>query len=108
MTLETLRTDPKKARFFLLAMKMVLRIIINEGGWGVSSFDLDSTPMRIALENSQEAAWLGPSNKPVCAISAGVCAGYTSRLLGQDLDAHEVECRAMGHPKCVFEIVEAE
>ncbi|MFC1705524.1 V4R domain-containing protein, partial [Planctomycetota bacterium] len=103
-TIDELRSDPKKARFFELAMKMALRLIINEGGWGVAEMDVQSSPLRVTLSNSQEARWIGPAQKPVCYLSAGVIAGYTSRLLGEDLDTEEVRCEAMGHASCVFEI----
>lgn len=102
--LARLRADPKLARFFQLAFKMVTRIIINEGGWGQPEVDLVSSPVRITLDHSQEARWLSPAEQPVCYLSAGVMAGYTSRIMGQHLDAVEVQCQAMGHPRCVFEI----
>ena len=92
------------ARFFGLAMKMVLRLIINEGGWGPVEINLASSPIRITLSNSQEARWLGPAEKPVCHLSAGVMAGYTSGICGEDLDVREVRCQAMGAPTCLFEI----
>lgn len=102
--LEAVRTDAGMARFFERAMGMVLRLIINEGGWGVATMDLRSKPIRVTLQNSQEARWLGPSDKPVCAICAGVVAGYASRLLRREVDAVEVRCAAMGARECVFEI----
>jgi predicted hydrocarbon binding protein len=105
-TLERLRTDPTMARFFELSMGMALRLIINEGGWGVSRMDLHSSPLTVTLANSQEARWVGPADEPTCYISAGVIAGYSSRILGQDLNAKEVRCMSMGHPECVFELEE--
>jgi predicted hydrocarbon binding protein len=105
--LQALRRDPAERRFFELAMKMVCRLIINEGGWGaVESLDLGSDPMRVVLGNSNEARWAGPSDAPVCYVSAGVIAGYASRLFNADLDAREVQCAAMGHPRCVFHVHE--
>ena len=104
-TIDTLRRDPKMARFFTLAMKMVLRLIINEGGWGtVDEMDFTATPIRVTMSNSQEARWGGPSDKTTCAIATGVFAGYTSRILGEELHAKEIECQAMGAQRCVFEI----
>jgi len=105
-TLERLRTDPAMERFFLLSMGMALRLIINEGGWGVSRMDLHASPLRVTLANSQEARWVGPAEEPVCYLSAGVIAGYSSRILGLDLKAREVRCMAMGHSECVFELEE--
>jgi predicted hydrocarbon binding protein len=60
--------------------------------------------MRVLLSNSQEASWLGPCDKPVCHLYTGIVAGYASAISGEELRAHEVECKAMGAPKCVFEI----
>ena len=102
--IDRVRRDPDFARFFQLSMKMALRLIINEGGWGVTEMDLQRSPIRIYLAHSKEAEWVGPASEPVCHLSAGVIAGYTSRLVGEQLDAIEVQCMAQGHPRCVFEI----
>jgi uncharacterized protein len=101
----TLHEDPEARRFFELSMKMICRLIINEGGWGVvEELDVLSTPMRVALGNSNEARWVGPADHPVCYVCGGVIAGYASRIFRVDLDAHEVQCAAMGAPRCVFEL----
>lgn len=102
--IDSVRSDPAMARLFGMAMKMIMRLIINEGGWGASEIELGARPIRVTLANSQEARWLGPATKPVCYISAGVIAGYTSRMLKEELHAREVACAAMGAPHCVFEI----
>jgi len=65
---------------------------------------VESTPMRVYLSHSQEAAWLGPSDRPVCHLYAGIVAGYTSAISGEELRAKEVECSAAGAPRCVFEV----
>jgi len=103
-TLDRVRTDPDLARFFELSMGLALRLIINEGGWGVPEMELSSDPVRVYLANSKEAERLGPADHPTCSLSAGVIAGYTGRILGMDVDAEEVECMAMGAPRCVFEL----
>ena len=104
-TLDAIRTSPTMARFFAETMRMVLRLIINEGGWGfVDELEFHTSPMKTVIANSQEAKWMGPSKSPVCYIAAGVMAGYSSRILGEDVTAREVACKAMGAPKCVFEI----
>ncbi len=97
-------TDPLLARFFVKVMEMVSRLITDEGGWGHLEFEVEGKPLRVLLSNSQEAAWLGPSEKPVCHLYAGIVAGYTSAITGEELRSREVACRAMGAPKCVFEI----
>jgi predicted hydrocarbon binding protein len=101
---DDVRTDPLLARFFLKVMSTVSRLITDEGGWGHLDFEVQSSPMRVILSNSQEAAWLGPSDRPVCSLYAGIAAGYTSAISGEELRAREVECKAMGAPRCVFEV----
>ncbi len=102
--IDDVRTDKVLARFFLKVMGMVSRLITDEGGWGHLEFEVESAPMRVFLSNSQEAAWLAPSAKPVCHLYAGIVAGYASAISGEDLRAREVECKAMGASHCVFEI----
>jgi uncharacterized protein len=102
--IDDVRADPVLARFFGKVMNTVSRLITDEGGWGHLDFDVESSPMRVYLSNSQEASWLGPSDRPVCHLCAGIVAGYTSAISGEELAAREVECAAMGAPKCVFEI----
>ena len=102
--IDDVRTDPALARFFGKVMSNVSRLITDEGGWGHLDFDVESSPMRVYLSNSQEADWLGPADRPVCHLYAGIVAGYTSAISGEELSAREVECAAMGASKCVFEI----
>ena len=102
--IDDIRTDKTLARFFLKVMGMVSRLITDEGGWGHLEFEVESSPMRVFLTNSQEAAWMGPSDKPVCHLYAGIVAGYASAISGEDLTAREVACKAMGAPHCIFEI----
>lgn len=101
---DDVRSDPALERFFLKIMDTVSRLITDEGGWGHLDFDIARSPMRVTLSNSQEAEWLGPSEEPVCHLYAGIVSGYTSAITGEELQAREVRCRAMGAPNCVFEV----
>lgn len=101
---DEVRADPLTARFFGEVMGMVSRLITDEGGWGHLEFEVLPRPMRVLLYDSQEAAWLGPSEEPVCHLYAGIVAGYASVITGEELHAKEVECRAMGAARCAFEI----
>jgi predicted hydrocarbon binding protein len=101
---DDMRSDPLLARFFVKTMGMVSRLITDEGGWGHLEFEVQSQPLRVILSNSQEAAWLGPSDRPVCHLYAGIVAGYASAISGEELRSREVECRAMGASRCIFEI----
>ena len=102
--IDDVRSDPLLARFFVRVMGAVSRLITDEGGWGHLEFEVESKPLRVILTNSQEAAWLGPSRDPVCHLYAGIVAGYASAISGEELRAREVECRATGAGRCVFEI----
>ncbi len=102
--LEEVQSDPAMARFFGNVMKMMSKLITDEGGWGHLEFDFSSFPLKVMLTNSQEARWLGPSDKPVCRFYAGIVAGYAGAISGEKLVAKETECAAMGATQCVFEI----
>jgi predicted hydrocarbon binding protein len=103
--LERVRSDPLMAEFLTRVLKTESRIIINEGGWGsVEEFDFSSEPVRAVLANSQEVAWMGPSDGPVCHYFAGGAAGHVSAITGEFFEGREVECAAAGAPRCVFEM----
>lgn len=102
--LDEVRADPLMARFFQKTMNMMSRLITDEGGWGHLEFDFSTDPMRVMLFNSQEARWLGPADNPVCHFYAGIVAGYAGTISGQLITVREIECRAMGADKCVFEL----
>lgn len=106
--LDRVRSDPAMADFFDGVVKMEARIILNEGGWGnITEFDYGATPIRVVLENSQEVAWLGPSDRPVCKYFAGGAAGHVSAITSLMFEGREVECAATGAARCVFEAVPA-
>lgn len=102
--MDRVRSDPRMARFFNHIERMVTRLILNEGGWGHVDFDFESRPIKVELYNSQEARYLGPSEKPVCQFFTGFIAGHASSLLGETVEAREVSCQAMGEACCTFEI----
>jgi uncharacterized protein len=104
--LERVRQDPDMARFLNKVVAMESRLIINEGGWGsVESFDYSTVPVTAVLANSQEAAWMGPSDSPVCHYFAGGAAGHVSAITGEWFEGSEVECAAAGARACTFEMV---
>lgn len=106
--LERVRSDPLMAGFLNKVLRMESRIIINEGGWGsIEEVDYGSIPVRAVLANSQEAEWMGPSDEPVCHYFAGGAAGHVSAITGERFEGSEVECRAAGSERCVFEMVPA-
>jgi len=102
--LDEVRENPRMAAFFQKVMGMMSRLITDEGGWGHLEFDFSSFPLKVMLENSQEARWLGPSKEPVCHFYAGIVAGYAGAISGEELHVRETACRAAGAPRCVFEL----
>jgi hypothetical protein len=100
-------TDPLTRRFFQAVMNMMSRLITDEGGWGHLDFDFSALPFKVTLSNSQEARWLGPSERPVCHFYAGIVAGYAMAISGEEFTSREVSCQAAGSPNCVFELTRA-
>jgi len=102
--LDEVQSDPLMGRFFQNVMNMMSRLITDEGGWGHLEFDLSTMPLKVILSNSQEARWLGKSDKTVCHFYAGIVAGYASAITGEPFKSREVACKATGANKCVFEL----
>lgn len=82
-------------------------------GWAKVAMHSDSRPspdqncfLHYDHPNSFEAEdWLQrgrSSPAPVCVMNAGYSSGWCSQSFGIDLVAAEIECRAMGHPRCRF------
>jgi len=104
--MDEVRKDELMGRFFEKVLSIMSRLITNEGGWGHLEFDVSSFPVKVKLSNSQEANWLGESDESVCHLYAGIVAGYASAISGKVFHAKEIACKAMGDPKCIFEIIE--
>lgn len=100
--LDEVQENPLMARFFEKVMNTMASLIMNEGGWGSLSFDFSGSPMKVYLDNSQEADWLGPTEKPVCHYYAGCIAGYAGTISGEEVAVNELACKATGHERCVF------
>lgn len=102
--LDQIQADPLMMRFFQCVMNMMSRLITDEGGWGHLEFDFSSLPFKVMLTNSQEAGWLGRSDRPVCHFYAGIVAGYAGAISGRHFESREVACKAQGAPECIFEL----
>jgi uncharacterized protein len=98
------RSDPSLGRMIEESTALMLRLIAMEGGWGNVASNILEEPIKVTVKNSPEARWLGPSDKPVCHMFAGVSAGNTSFINGVKYRARETSCMAMGAPCCVFEL----
>ncbi len=80
-------------------------------GWGYINFTM-LTDDRIEgeIDDCWEAqayisAYGKKSDAPVCHFTRGFGAGVASANLHKEMEAIEIECKAMGHKKCKFVIV---
>lgn len=53
-------------------------------------------------EAAEHVASYGLASEPVCGIQVGYPAGYTTKLFGTPVIFREIECAAMGAPRCVI------
>lgn len=104
--LRAIREDPALLRLVTKGLDLTNRFIHDEGGYGRIEVDLAEEPIRATIDNSLSARLAGHSDKPVCAASCGMIEGALGYLLGREFHAREVECAAMGAPRCVFEVWE--
>lgn len=104
--LQAMRKDPDLLRLVSKGLDLTNRFIHDEGGYGHIAVDLAAEPIRVTITNSLAARLAGRSDRPVCAASCGMMEGAMSYMLGKNFHAREVECAAMGAPRCVFELRE--
>jgi len=102
--LDTMRSNPDLLRLVSKGLNLTNRYIHDEGGYGCIEMDLTVDPIRLTITNSLSARLAGRSDRPVCAASCGMMEGAMSYMLGGDFRAREIECAAMGAPRCVFEL----
>jgi predicted hydrocarbon binding protein len=102
--LDTIRSDPDLLRLIAKGLNLTNRFIHDEGGYGCIESDLAGDPIRLTITNSLSARLAGRSDRPVCAASCGMMEGAMRFMLGGTFHAREVECAAMGAPRCVFEL----
>lgn len=53
-------------------------------------------------EAAEHAASYGLATEPVCWLQVGYPSGYTTKLFGKPVIFREIECAAMGAPRCVI------
>jgi len=103
--LEKIRSSPVYHALFQETLRIVLRMIVTEGGWGrVDRLDLRSTPMRVVVSNTPEPRRLGFTGKPSCHLTTGTFAGYFEALCGAPAAVRETTCASRGDPACTFEL----
>lgn len=77
----------------------------SELGWAKLHLrEMDEVNMNLILEADNSAfAWAYQQSQfPVCHLIRGIFSGALSEIMGCILESQEVECLAMGFPKCVF------
>lgn len=99
-----LEADPSLARLYAELESVLLRLLINESGWGSPRFDRLPVPERVTVRNSVEAVWMPPSKEPVCYAMAGSLTAFVSHFTGEGYAAREVQCSAAGALTCTFEL----
>jgi uncharacterized protein len=102
--LALLDSRPAVARLFKEMESMLLRLLFNESGWGIPTFDPMPIPKRVTVRNAVESEWICPSDEPVCYGLAGYMAAFVSHLAGERYRALEMDCAATGAPGCVFNL----
>ena len=72
-------------------------------GWGVWSFEPQTSVVRLSVRNSPFAIGFGPSDTPVCAAITGMLRAVAGLVLDRPVVAREEHCAAMGGDICRFE-----
>jgi predicted hydrocarbon binding protein len=103
--LEQARTSPIFHALVRETMRIMLRMIVTEGGWGViEDLDLRANPVRLVLTNAPEPRRLGHTGRCSCDLVAGIASGYFEILAGAPSGVRETTCASRGDRACTFEI----
>ncbi len=92
--------DEPLARF-----EAALVAMFSHHGWGKVRLDVSKHPqglLVVAVSNPVMAAVVGPAERPVESLLAGLLAGTFSHFAGETLDCLQTQCRACGHPESLF------
>jgi hypothetical protein len=103
--LDMIRSDPDLLHLIGKGVGLMNRFIHDEGGYGHIELDLAEDPIRVTITNSLPVRLANNPDRPMCSSSCGMMEGAMEYMYGQKFHAEEVECAAMGAPRCVFELV---
>ena len=78
-----------------------------ELGWGIWAFERGQDSIRLSVRNSPFAAGYGVATHPVCMPIVGMIGAVSTLVMGQPMQAREIQCAAMGHETCLFEAISA-
>lgn len=103
--LEQARRSPVFYALLRETMRIFLRMIVTEGGWGViEDLDLRESPARLVVTNAPEPRRLGHTGRCACDLFAGITCGYFEALLGAPCAVRETTCQSKGDRACTFEV----
>lgn len=102
--LDMIRSDPDMLRLIEKGMGLMNRFIHDEGGYGCIQLHLAEDPIRVTIANSLPVRLAENPDGPTCSSSCGMMEGAMGYIHGEAFHAAEVECAAMGAPRCVFEL----
>ncbi|HVY60193.1 MAG TPA: 4-vinyl reductase, partial [Planctomycetota bacterium] len=103
--LEAARRSPVFHALLRETMRIFLRMIVTEGGWGViEDLDLRANPVRVTIANAPEPRRLGRTGRCSCDLLAGITCGYVEGLVGAPCAVRETACASRGDRACSFEV----
>jgi predicted hydrocarbon binding protein len=103
--IEAARRSPVFHALLRETMRIFLRMIVTEGGWGViEELDLRATPARLVVRNAPEPRRLGRTGRCSCDLFAGITSGYFEGFLAVPCAVRETACESRGDRACAFEI----
>ncbi len=76
----------------------------NQSNWGHATLVREETRMYISVEHSTLAAAVPAQKRTVCHPIAGYLAGFLEEAWHRPVKLREVECIAVGHPHCRFDV----
>lgn len=102
--LDAIRSHPDLLSLIGKGVGLMNRFIHDEGGYGHIELDLAEDPIRVTITNSLPVRLVENPDRPMCSSSCGMMEGAMEYMYGEPFRAEEVECAALGAPRCVFEL----
>ena len=84
--------------------QMILGLLLNEGGWGKTEIEIDTSAKtaRITIQNCVSARGV-KSSEPSCQFLAGYYEGFFEKLFNTKISCVETTCKAAGDALCEFQ-----
>ncbi len=89
------------------ALPDFIRTAVEESNMGfgkmqVKELEIPAGEAVVVVQNSFEAEDAGVSLRPICRFTSGYLEGIFGQLMGKNMRAREIECRAKGDNDCKF------